>query len=283
MKRNITCMLFMLNLWAAAETRHLNLQRALDLKLVKAIAKSLGGYQGLCIQMELKNLGADTLVIMVEAGRRLKSTDSQQQDILITHQEIIVLRKFESRSFGIKGYCCQANNHAPLKGSNYSINKMADCNLVKLAMYLNSYKNDQDVEQQAIWAVSDNRPVSMISSSKDTVVSGLKSFVCVIKGAVVPWYSLITKTHVYENGVMQTWPIWLRGKLVYDNTEACYTTLHVLDEKGMEVCQIIQQWSYPGAAQTYNLNIPVKGLAKGKYTIELKNREKQLARREFEI
>ena len=82
---------------------------------------------------------------------------------------------------------------------------------------------------------------------------------------------------------MYTYPLYLRGKLNYSNDKENYVSLYVYNEKGIPVCQIKSEWLTPCADKDYNLNIPVKGLAKGKYTIELKTPEKQLAKQEFEI
>jgi len=283
MKCFITCLLILLNQLTFAFKREMKLQRAVDLKLVNALVKSLGGHQGRCIQMTLKNLAPDSLIIFVEAGRRLNSVNDKEQDILITAQQTIIFKKLESKSFAVEGYCCQASNNSPMKDAAYTVNKMADSNLIKLARYLNENKTDPHLAQQAIWCISNNSDLSRISSISDTVPSDLKLFVCALKGAKMPWYSVITKTFVYSNGVMHTYPLWLRGQLIFDNDKKCYTTMHVLDENGFEVCHIIQQWSYPGAAQAYSLNIPLRGLPKGKYKVELISNEKQLAVKEFEI
>ena len=85
-------------MWLHTQAKHqkLNLQKALDNKLVKAKAVSLGGYQDYCMNLNLKSLTNDSLIIIVEAGRRLNSIDEKNQDILITKEEIIVLKKHES-------------------------------------------------------------------------------------------------------------------------------------------------------------------------------------------
>jgi len=283
MKRHITCIFFIMHFCMFPAARHLDLQRALDQKLVKAIVKSLGGHQGFCIQMSLTNLGKDSLVIEVEAGRRLNSVDDGEQDILVTRESFIALKGHENKSFKVNGYCCQASKRSPAKGSKYAVYAMADEKLVKLAKLLNRTNPDPGEAQTAIWAISDNWHASMIVSQRDTSSLVLRKFVCETKGDSLPWYSVFSKTYVYPNGVMKTWPLWLRGQLVYDCGETSYTTLHVLDEKGMEVCQIVQQWSYPGRSQVYKLNIPVRGLAKGKYLIELRSDKMVLDKRQFEI
>ncbi len=266
-----------------AKQQKLNLQQAIDKKIVSAKVHSLGGYQGYCIKMELKNLSPDSLMITVEAGRRLNSIDEKNQDILVVKEQLIVLKKFEDKYIDIKGYCCQAHNSSPSRGAKYDVNKLADIKLVLLANYLSANHFNTQVEQHAIWAISDNENTANITDAKDSLIIPLRNLVATIKNEPIPWYTLITKTLNYSTGGMETFPLLLRGKLNFDNNKECYTTLHVLNEKGIEVCQIIKQWTLVGANQNYNLNIPIAGLAKGKYTIELKNDEKELVKKEFKI
>jgi len=283
MKSIITALVLLLNIKIQASHQKVYLQKALDHKLVKADVKSLGGHQGFCINMKLKNLSKDSLIIIVEAGRRLNSLDDKNQDILITQQEIIAMKGSQERSFEIKGYCCQSSNYSPAVGAKYDVNKMADSSLVSVARYLNASKLEANVEQQAIWAISDNASTANIASQKDTSLLPLKQLVAGLKGEKLPWYSMITKTVVFAGGSMQTYPLYLRGKINYSNDKEDYVSLYVFNEKGLPVCEIKSQWLLPCANKNYDLNIPVKGLAKGKYTIELKTPEKQLAKQEFEI
>jgi hypothetical protein len=283
MIRYIVIALFIINSELSAKHQQLSLQKALDNKLVSAKVHSLGGHQGYCMKMEVKNLSPDSLIILVEAGRRLNSIDEKNQDILVVKEQFVMLKKYEDKLIEVKGYCCQASNHSPNTGAKYDVNKLADSNLVILARYLNSGKYNTDVEQNAIWAISDNKNTANVTSANDTLILPLRNLVATIKGEEIPWYTFMTKTINYAGGTMETFPTLLRGKLNFDNAKECYTTLHVLNEKGVEVCQIIKQWTLAGNNQVYNLNIPIAGLAKGKYTIELKNDKEGLAKREFKI
>lgn len=265
-----------------AKHQRLNLQKAVDLKLVKAQAQSTGAYQDYCINLNLKNMSPDSLIVTVEPGRRLNSLTESDQDILVTKEELIVLAKGEEKWFPVKGFCCQANNHAPKKGAKYSINTLADSNLVKVARYLSTRNFDMHVTQEAIWAISDNRPTAQIAGKNDSLIAPLRYFVAGIKGEPIPWYTIISKTFVFSSGAMENYPLYLRGKLNYTNDKECYSTLQVLDAKGNIVSDIVQQWIMPGT-RDYDLNIPVKGLAKGKYTVELVTAQKQLVKKEFEI
>lgn len=266
-----------------AHHQKVNLQKAIDQHFVKAKAVSLGGHQGYCINMNLVNTGNDSLIVVIEAGRKLNSMDEKNQDILIVREEVIFLSKHESKWTKVKGYCCQANNHSPSANAKYDINSLADSGLVFLARYLNSGKFDSHIEQQAIWSISDKKPTANITTANDSLACALRQLVATLKGEPMPWYTLISKTFVYQSGAMENFPQLLRGKLNYSNEKDNYVTLFILDEKGKEVCLLKSQWLKASSSEDYSFNIPVKGLAKGKYSIGLKTQEKELVKREFEI
>jgi hypothetical protein len=275
--------LVVLNLNISAKHQRICLQQALNFKLVKATAVSLGGYQGFCINVCLKNLSNDSLIVILEAGRRLNSIDEKTQDILITRQEIIALKKAENKSVKVKGYCCQAYNYAPLIGAKYDVNKLADSNLVMLSRYLNENNFESQAEQYAVWALSDSKSSAQITSVNDSLITPLKKMVCALKGEVLPWYSIVSSTYVFRNAVIITTPLYLRGNLEYTIDADSYATMHILNAKGIEVGKIVSKWLLAGKNQNYTLNIPIKNLNKGKYIVELKTVQKQLAIKEFEI
>ncbi|MBK9283230.1 MAG: hypothetical protein IPM51_02815 [Sphingobacteriaceae bacterium] len=283
MKKAILITLMICSALANAKHLKMKLQKALDEHYIKASANSLGGYQGFCIQMNLINMSSDSLFILIEAGRRLNSLEEKDQDILITRQEIIVLKKKEQKWVPVYGYCCQASNHCPKKNAKYGLNNLGDSSLVTLARFLNSNQFDNNVTQQAIWALSDQQPSAQVYSKVDTLVKKLRNLVCTLKGEELPWYSLETKTLVYQSGVMQNFATELSGQFNYIIPKDSYTTLHVFDKKGREVCKIIRQWSLKSNT-IYDLKLPVKGMAKGKYTIELKTENgEQVVQKSFEI
>lgn len=266
-----------------AKHQKVNLQKALQTQLVKAKAQSLGGHQGFCMNIHVKNLTNDSVIIIVEAGRRLNSTDEKNQDILIVKEEMIFLSKHEEKWTKVRGYCCQANNYSPSQNAKYDLNGMADSSLVLVARYLNLCKLSDHAEQQAIWAISDKKPTAMITDKNDSLIKPLRELVATLKGEPIPWYTIISKTVVFQGGSMQNYPQILKGKLNYSNDKEGYLTLFILDEKGRPVCFLRNEWINACSNKDYDLNVPIKGLAKGKYTIGLKSESKELIKKEFEI
>jgi len=283
MNRLFFITLFLFSLMMRANHQKLNLQNAVQMNLVKAKAQSLGSHQGYCMNIYLKNLSNDSLIVIVEPGRRLNSLDDKNQDILIVKEEVIFLSKMEDKWTKVKGYCCQANNYSPPQDAKYDINTMADSGLVAVARYLNLCNLNDHVEQQAIWAISDKKPTANIADKTDSLIQPLRKLVANLKGEPLPWYTIISRTFVYRSGTMENFPQLLKGKLNYSNDKDGYVTLFILDQKGNPVCLVRNEWLKACANENYDLNIPIKGLAKGKYTIGLKSSDKELAKKEFEI
>lgn len=268
-----------------SEARHFysNLQKAIEGRMVEARITSLGIHQGNCISLWLKNGGNDTLHILVEAGRRLNSKEDQNQDILVVKDQLIVLSAKQEKAVTVKGYCCQASRHCPPLGALYDAGKIADSNLVKIARFINLHCFGEAMEQCAVWVISDKHPVAGVGDKNDSAGNVLRRMLAGMRGEMLPWYSLVSNTHVYPGGFIAIVPIKLTGQLKFSNPTENYATLIVTDENGLQVCQLKSEWVKAGTNMIYNLELPVKGLAKGKYGVELKTPEKQLAKQEFEI
>ncbi|MEI6020009.1 MAG: hypothetical protein WCR21_02685, partial [Bacteroidota bacterium] len=204
-----------------------NLQKALNLHLVKASAKSLGGYQGYCIELSIENLGKDSLFILVEAGRRLIAGNNDEQDILVVKELLLPLRKYEKKALPIKGYCCQASKHAPSAQTPYALNHLADSDLVKVARHLNKNCFNSEIEQSAVWSISDKKPIANIPKLDDSSNLALRQLLANIKGEKLPWYNLYSSNYVSHYGQIIQIPQKLSGNLKYSNEENGYATLYV--------------------------------------------------------
>jgi len=261
----------------------LNLQNAIKMHYVKASAKSLGAYQGLCMNMNLQNLGKDSLIVLVEAGRRLNSLDDTQQDILIVKEELIFLNKYQSKNFTVKGYCCQSSNRAPQLNAKYGLNQLADSDLVTVARYLNKNCFAKDIEQYAIWAISDKKPIANISNQNDTSNLALRKMLANLKGEKLPWYTILNTTYVSQRGDINTIATNLAAILKYNNDKEQYATLYIYDADDKHACLIKGEWLKQGNNLDYVINLPIKNLAKGKYNLVLQTRDREILKEDFEI
>lgn len=264
-------------------SKTLSLQNAVDQKKVVVKIFSLGGHEGECIEMEIRNISRENLKIDIEAGRRLNSINDVEQDILIVKEQSMELMPGENKRTKLKGYCCQAEKLSPSKKACYDVNKMAEMSLYMIARYLNINSFDPEVEQKAIWAISNGRSAATITGKDDSLVKPLREMVATIKGEKLPWYTLITKSKTQSDGIILSQVLELRGEIIYSNDQESYVTMTVVNELDRAVCMIKSEWLKACKDARYPVLLNVRALPKGKYKVEMKSREKNLAREEFEI
>lgn len=283
MKRLILLLNLSILFKLSAHQSKFTLQEALNKRLVKVEVKNLGMYQGYCMELTIHNLTKSTTEFIIEAGRRLNSLEEEFQDILIVKQEQINLNANEIKIIKVKGYCCQAANRCPNAKSRYSINKMADSSLIKLALYLSDNEYEQEVEQDAVWAMSEGRSAANIATKDDSLVQPLRLYVASIKGEILPWYRIVSQKNLTRSNYIASVPVLLQGEIAYKVTEPTYITISIKDESGLEVGMIKSQWVLPQNNAVYQVDLSLAQLSKGKYKIELESKNTVIAEKQFEL
>lgn len=278
MKTNIPFTAMLLPAMSFATTC-VSIDQALSKKLIKADVTCKGG---LVLNYKIKNETPDSIKIIIPAGWRMDAEKENYQDVLVAHEQILAMRQHETKSFEIKGYCCEYTNSGPIKGLKYQTGKLADKNLILLSKYLNAAKTDENSEQYAVWAISNNRPTSNITGANDSLTEDLRRFVASVKGEPIPWYTLRKKAHITDVGNIHEFPIALKAHVDYNVNTTCYAYFFVLDSLGNKVGEVIGQWVTPGA-HDYAVNLNVKGFKKGKYKMLLASDKETFIDKEFEI
>lgn len=275
----ITTSLFFYNN-VSAKTK-VSLKQAFEKKLISAKSICAGGLE---LNYSITNLIKDSLVITIPAGWRFNSDAGKNdyQDILITHDEILVLRSKEVKTFDIKGFCCEATKGGPQKDAKYTLGKMADNGLVALAQYLKEHPVDKNTQQYSVWAISDNKPTANITSNNDSIAALVRSFVAIVKGEPQPWYTLLKKSEVSQTGAIYDFPIRFKANITYAVAKTCYSYCYIIDEKGNTVSEIFGKWLQP-ENYDYKADFNVRGFKKGDYTLVLKNDKAALFEKSFSI
>lgn len=255
------------------------IDKALEKKMIHTEVVCKGG---LVVDYKIKNLINDSLKIIVPAGWRMNSVKEEYQDILVTHEQILALSKQQQKTFEIKGYCCEADHAGPGKGLKYEPGKLAAPNLVLVATYLNATKMDENTEQYAVWAVSNNKPTANIVSKNDSLTQDLRHFVAKVKGEPIPWYTLQKRVRIASNGDINEHPLQLKAMVNYYTDKEVYAYFYVIDSLGKKVASITGQWLQPGN-HNYDVNLNVRTLQKGKYKIVLAAENTEYINKEFEI
>ncbi|MES2762954.1 MAG: hypothetical protein V4677_12145 [Bacteroidota bacterium] len=268
------------NVIGSSKTK-VSLQNAFNKKFITAKAICKGGLE---LDYSVSNLLKDSLVIFIPAGWRFNSNAGKNdyQDILVVHEEILVLKPKETKKFDLKGYCCEATKGGPQKGAPYTLGKMADSSLVSLARYLNTHKVDSNTEQYSVWAISDGKETANITSNNDSIAALLRTFVAKVKGEPLPWYTLLKRAKITNSGEVQDHPLRFKADISYGIAETCYSYCYIIDSKGQKVSEIFGKWLLPENTD-YAANFNVAGLKKGEYKLVLEGKNIPLFEKSFKI
>jgi len=260
-----------------------SIQNAFDRKLITAKATCNGG---LSLSYAITNKLKDSLVLMLPAGWRFNSDagKTDYQDILVTRDQLLVLRPLETRTFTITGFCCEADKACPAKGAAYTSGKLAaDSSLLKLALFLNRHRPDQNTAQYAVWAISNNRPTAHITSQNDSVADLVRRFVAGLRHEALPDYTVLRKAVVSAGGLVQEYPLRLKASLAYSVPDPVYGYLYVLDARGQKVGEILGRWLIPGTGSPFAVDLNLRGFETGRYTLVLETANGRLSEKEIAI
>lgn len=260
-----------------------SIQNAFDRKFITAKATCNGG---LSLSYAITNKLKDSLVLMLPAGWRFNSDagKTDYQDILVTKDQLLVLPPLGARTFTITGFCCEADKACPAKNAPYTAGKLAaDSSLLKLALFLNQHTPDHNATQYAVWAISNNRPTAHITSQNDSVTDLVRRFVAGLKHETLPDYTVWRKAVVGAGGLVQEYPMRLKASLVYSVGDAVYGYLYVLDGEGQKVGEILGRWLSPGSGSPFAVDLNLRGLKTGRYTLILETAGGRLSEKEIVI
>lgn len=236
-------------------------------KIIKLEILGKGGYQGDVISMKIKNLSPDTLIINVEAGRRLDSKDSTMQDILVIKDLVIMLVTKEEKTFDVTGYCCQAHNRSPATKSIFLVGNLAERKLFETARYISKAKLSTSSIQSAIWCMSDSNDLASVVDDGTEEVSKLKRILAKLNNIEVPWYSTFYKK--IRNQLFSGIPSHVNGKIDYYINDLSSVQINIRDEKGTIVKSFAGGNSVTRGDHSFLMNWDVSTIPKGKYTIRI--------------
>lgn len=168
----------------------ISLEKALKQKLVKFSAAGKGQVSGLnesshygkCMEVTLQNLTKRQFTITLENGRLLVPDDGGIQNMLITKKSSFIMQPFATAKKIVYAMCSESHDGSPGKGTKFSTTKMADSNLVQLAVFIDR-NNFQDGDgQSAVWCVANKNSARSISCKDPVRTKLLQNFVAKLPG-----------------------------------------------------------------------------------------------------
>lgn len=188
-------LLFASSFGAARAQSTISLHEAIGNGWVEVAAQGLGGYQGKCLEVVIKNLRDIPLNVELWPGTMFASHDDWKQDLIVTAPAKVQLRGKTSGVAQVYTMCTQAWNASPGSGSGFSFNGLAAEGLRKLANRIAKGNYQTSTAQSAVWAISSKEPVSSIYGIDTTATRELAEVVSEETGIPISRFTLTPRPH----------------------------------------------------------------------------------------
>lgn len=250
-----------------AVDKFVSVETAQQKGLLELELHGLGGHQEECIEVKINNLLSDSLFVVFEPGRILKSEDVNEQDIVIVKERRFAIGPLGKIVAKLFGFCAQSKNSSPARGSAFRVGIMGNEALISLARLINKNNFPTPAIQHAIWALTDDNPVSSIHHDKADLIKPMLDLVCKLKGIEVPWYTMIFEedTAMLFSGR----PQMLSASIDYYISNNSRVDLNLRNEEGKIIRKFITGQLHNPDKYTYNLKLNVANWRPGKYYLQL--------------
>lgn len=241
----------------------LSIEDAVKRNMITCYIISKGGHTGNCIDMKIKNLTLNKLMVKLESGRNLVSLDTNKQDILVVKEELFVMNPSQTQQKAVFGFCSQSHKGSPEKDGMYTIGEMKDKNIVKLTQHLAANKYPISAMQNAIWTLTNNRPIESIFHHNRDSIENLQEFVAQFTKSMSPWYSI--EYTEPDSGMVSN-----IAKKIHGNVEARLpknTVIKIVVYDMFNISQIRTELVTTENSNKHPFSVNVLSLPKGRYHI----------------
>lgn len=243
---------------------------------------SKGGHQGYCMEIAIENNGFDTCFAWVEAGRRLVSEDDKQQDIFLVKNQYVMVAPRAKGKFNLFGFCCQSHDASPKAGTVFKMGYIESKDWQNLANIVNANDFDMGAIQHAVWAISNNHPVSSIDKGKEDKNMLLLQTVAGIKHIELPWYSIGYKTTT--DRLFSNVPTQIFSEINYTLPYNGEVSIVVRDRFGIIQTTLLEDIPKNEGKNKFYFDLDISGWKDGSYTVEVVlDDNKIIEKKKFEI
>jgi hypothetical protein len=245
-------------------SKTIDIRAAIKSGLIEVEPFGNGGHTGKCIQLKLKNLKKKKLEIFVPAGLIFNSVDTFNQDLIIIQDRMLVLDKFQKRSFSLYAMCIQASNASPSIESLFETGPEAEGNLLEVIKFIDKKNIRTQAAQYAIWAVTDNKRIENINHPE------LAIFTAELLGKPIPQYMI---QHAAQSRpgqpAFQDKPVVINGTFRYKSSEERKVSFGLYNAEGTLLYESFKDQVQQRGEHKFKFLFEVRNIPKGKYYARL--------------
>lgn len=260
----------------AVKIPELNLNEAIQKGVIKAIITGASNdsvshlsssYYGNCLRINLLNISKTSFLLRIEAGRLLETTDTSEQRMMVTQEELIVLQPGARKTLRLYAMCTQMRDHSPNEQSLLVPDRMADGNLLTLARFISKNKFQGLAAQEAIWVLTDNNDIGSIYSDNLNEMNQLQSIVSKLTGKLPP---PVPNSIFYTSGTVS-------GEIYFENKKKETYSFELMNEDGKSIIMFFENKTIDKPVKTtLTWRFHYKGFPKGVYYVKLINTQDEV-------
>ncbi|MFN5181556.1 MAG: hypothetical protein ACK5D5_00875 [Bacteroidota bacterium] len=265
----VFCFIF-ISTFFYSKHKKVNLSEALKSKMVEINVGRVTGYQGKCLKLKMINLTADSVYVKVTPGWVFDSDDSTAQDLIVIKEFTFVLGKFDKKTEEIFVNCCERKKRSPT-GCKFSKSKTPKKELVRLAEFLNKDDYPTNLICNAVWAVSDNAPISNIcggGADKDSLV---RRIVAELLQKEIPWFNVITEINQLGDGHIETISKSLYGAFNCNISKGTEFEIKLIDRHGREILMLQPKTKAKDNLMNYYIEFNIEHLPRKEFFISFRD------------
>lgn len=260
----------------------ISFEKALSEKKIEIEILPTGGHSGECISVKVKNLTGKNLNLEMTPGTTFVPENEEEQTLVTTSEQMLVLDKNATKTFKVAAYCTEANDRCPSSTSKFQLAQTQNAKLKKLTYFLDSLKGlDDHMIQQSIWCLTDSESVSNVYSDDLKVSKALRGYLCSVTGQKDTWYNTRREVSVDRNNRIVSVAKEVKGDLEFLATEPVDMQGIVVDSTGKEIYKNPNKIVCPAGKIKFKFKLQVEGWAPGKYAVVYNNNGKEVIRQEF--
>ncbi|MCB0519026.1 MAG: hypothetical protein H6577_00925 [Lewinellaceae bacterium] len=264
----IAALAFTFSVYQQLNAQAIPLGEALKKGYLSFTATGNGGHTGESLKLKLVNKSKKQLTVLVAAGQVFEAGDSSLQNLMVAKEEMFMVEAGRTRTANLSGLCIEASDGSPGEGSGFSLGKMAEGNLLKMARYLSDNNlHTNPAAQFAVWAVSDAERLESIGDP------ALAKFTADMLGKPVPEYHI--EYQQPQDRMLPGQPAnWreamaLNGLFYYDLSHDTKVDFGLYNEQGELVHTLFKNRLQRRGSHKFRFNFEIRGLEKGKYFVRL--------------
>jgi hypothetical protein len=260
-----------------------DLESAISAKLISVAFISTGSYSGESLIMKVKNLNSKKLIIRINAGTYFIAPSDYEQNLLIPQEDFIVLDSKQSTEKILNGYCTNMSNAAPNEDGIFVLEKVYIKGLDDFLGLIKGKNFESYTLQSAIWALTDQEPVSNVDGENSDEIDVLRKELFKITGQEETWYKSRQAYVINEFRQINTETLRITGKLNFTTVKGALIHEEIYDSEGNLLFKLSESVAKLGGEVAYEFNLKVQGWKKGNYEIRLMEGPKLVKTFEFVV